>query len=193
LVLDEPTNDLDIETIELLEELLQNFEGTVLLVSHDRRFLDGVVTSVLACEATAEQPGRWREYVGGLSDWLTQSARSQAASAERPIARSASQSSGQSTSADARGQAPEAATSAVPQPRSPSLKRKLSYKEQRELQALPQRIEELEAQQKSLDQILAEGSIFAKEPRRAAELSEQAAQIEEELLEALMRLENLST
>ena len=71
LVLDEPTNDLDIQTLELLEELLADYDGTVLLVSHDRAFLDNVVTSVIA----AEGDGKWREYVGGFSDWQIQSAR----------------------------------------------------------------------------------------------------------------------
>lgn len=183
LVLDEPTNDLDIETMELLEELLQTFEGTVLLVSHDRRFLDGVVTSVLACEATAEHPGLWREYVGGVSDWLTQSARSPAARAEPATARPTGERPRKSAAPGKDTQPSQGTT----------LKRKLSYKEQRELQALPQRIEALEAEQKSLDQILAEGSVFLTQPQRAAELTERAAQIEEELLEALMRLESLAS
>jgi ATP-binding cassette subfamily F protein uup len=72
LVLDEPTNDLDIDTLELLEDLLQNFDGTVFLVSHDRSFLDNVVTSTIAFEGDA----KWREYEGGVSDWLLQSRRS---------------------------------------------------------------------------------------------------------------------
>ncbi|MGX9080596.1 ATP-binding cassette domain-containing protein, partial [Klebsiella pneumoniae] len=73
LVLDEPTNDLDIETLEMLEDLLQNYDGTVFLVSHDRSFLDNVVTSTIAWEG----PGKWREYEGGVQDWLDQSRRSQ--------------------------------------------------------------------------------------------------------------------
>ena len=83
LVLDEPTNDLDIETMDLLEDLLQQFEGTVFLVSHDRRFLDNVVTSTLV----AEGGGRWREYVGDVQDWLTQSARSAALQRQDDAAR----------------------------------------------------------------------------------------------------------
>lgn len=78
LVLDEPTNDLDIDTLELLEELLQAYEGTVFLVSHDRRFLDNVITSVIAYEGTTTQSGLWREYEGGVTDWLTQSDRARA-------------------------------------------------------------------------------------------------------------------
>ena len=74
LVLDEPTNDLDIDTLELLEDLLQNYDGTVFLVSHDRTFLDNVVTSTIVFEGD----GLWREYEGGVQDWLTQSRRAQA-------------------------------------------------------------------------------------------------------------------
>jgi ATP-binding cassette subfamily F protein uup len=73
VVLDEPTNDPDIDALELLEDLLQNYEGTVFLVSHDRRFLDNVVTSTIAYEGTPENPGFWREYEGGVTDWITQS------------------------------------------------------------------------------------------------------------------------
>ena len=78
LVLDEPTNDLDIDTLELLEELLQSYAGTVFLVSHDRRFLDNVVTSTIAWEGD-ESPGRWREYEGGYEDWKMQRERSRGA------------------------------------------------------------------------------------------------------------------
>jgi len=82
LVLDEPTNDLDIDTLELLEELLQNYAGSVFLVSHDRRFLDNVVTSVIAWEGDPEfggRPGLWREYEGGYEDWKQQRERSRVA------------------------------------------------------------------------------------------------------------------
>jgi ATP-binding cassette subfamily F protein uup len=82
LVLDEPTNDLDIDTLELLEQLLQDFPGTVFLVSHDRRFLDNVVTSTIVSESTPDDPGRWREYEGGVTDWLTQSQRARALQAQ---------------------------------------------------------------------------------------------------------------
>jgi ATP-binding cassette subfamily F protein uup len=182
LVLDEPTNDLDIETLELLEELLQGFEGTVLLVSHDRRFLDSVATSVLVCESTPENPGQWREYVGGVSDWLTQSSRGRSAEAVRaPATRPRTPTSSAKTPARPAG------VTAIDKP-----KRKLSYKEQRELEALPARINALESEQKSLDQILADGSIFASDPQQAAALSQRAVQLEDELMEALMRLEALN-
>ncbi len=181
LVLDEPTNDLDIDTLELLEELLQGYEGTVFLVSHDRRFLDGVVTSVIAYEGSDSQPGLWREYEGGVSDWLIQSARSRSIRA----ASDSAQPSDAPTAASKPASAPPAPASAS------GAKRKLSYKEQREWDALPQRIEMLESEQKSLDKILSEGSVFASDPQRAAELSQRAAQVEEELMQALMRWEAL--
>jgi len=82
LVLDEPTNDLDIDTLELLEEMLQNYDGTVFIVSHDRTFLDNVATSTLVFEATDDKPGFWREYEGGVQDWLTQSARARGFTAQ---------------------------------------------------------------------------------------------------------------
>jgi ABC transport system ATP-binding/permease protein len=120
LVLDEPTNDLDIESLELLEQILQDYAGTLLLVSHDRRFLDNIVTQTLA----AEGRGAWREYVGGYSDWLRQ--RGPAAAERRPLA------------AAGKGPARSAAqTQAKPRVRP-------SYREQRELAALPDEIEALE-------------------------------------------------
>jgi ATP-binding cassette subfamily F protein uup len=128
LVLDEPTNDLDIETLELLEELIGDFDGTVLLVSHDRAFLDHIVTSTLAFEGD----GRVTEYVGGWEDYQRQSA-SRRSPADAPPVR----------------------TARAPQPDRPpaerdAARRKLSYKEQRELEALPAHIEALEAEQQRL-------------------------------------------
>ncbi len=122
LVLDEPTNDLDIDSLELLENLLQDYPGTLLLVSHDRAFLDNVVTQTVA----AEGGGRWREYVGGYSDWLRQ----------RPQARAA--------------ESTRATNTPAPAPAAAAPKRKLSYKEQRELESLPGEIEKLEAEQRDL-------------------------------------------
>src|SRR5882762_26364 len=127
LVLDEPTNDLDIDTLELLEELLQNYAGTVFLVSHDRRFLDNVVTSTIVWEGD-ESPGRWREYEGGYEDWVAQSARAKA------IRATPSRGDASSRPADTRAAAAPAAPAAAKP-------RKLSYKEQRELDELPSRIE----------------------------------------------------
>ena len=130
LVLDEPTNDLDIETLELLEELIGGFDGTVLLVSHDRAFLDNIVTSTVAFEGD----GRVREYVGGWEDYLRQSAgRQVGASAGREIR----ESGGPGPAVTAAGSRP-------------GEKRKLSFNEQREFDALPARIEALESEQRSL-------------------------------------------
>ena len=172
LVLDEPTNDLDIDTLELLEDLLQQYEGTVFLVSHDRRFLDNVVTSTLV----AEGDGRWREYVGDVQDWLTQSARAQALQREKAAA----------PAAPAQTSAPTPAASA-PQ----VAKRKLSYKEQREFDALPAQIQALETEQAQIDAALADGQLFATDAARAAQLSARHAEIESQWLQALERWEAL--
>jgi ATP-binding cassette subfamily F protein uup len=172
LVLDEPTNDLDIDTLELLEDLLQQYEGTVFLVSHDRRFLDNVVTSTLVFEGE----GRWREYVGDVQDWLTQSARSAALQRERGE------------------QAPAPAakpTAAAPAPTPVAAKKKLSYKEQREFDALPPRIAALEAEQASIDKELENGQLFHSNPARAAQLGARHAEVEGEWLQALERWEAL--
>ncbi|HSI55033.1 MAG TPA: ATP-binding cassette domain-containing protein, partial [Ramlibacter sp.] len=146
LVLDEPTNDLDIDTLELLEDLLQNYDGTVFLVSHDRTFLDNVVTSTIVFEGD----GLWREYEGGVQDWLTQSRRAQA------IAQAAAPSS-------AKPATTEAKVAATPAP----TRKKLSYKEQRELEALPALIESLESEQRDIQQELSDGSLYASDAARA--------------------------
>jgi ATP-binding cassette subfamily F protein uup len=178
LVLDEPTNDLDIDTLELLEELLQSYAGTVFLVSHDRRFLDNVVTSTIAWEGDAS-PGLWREYEGGYQDWKLQRERTraaQAAVAPKPTA-------------------PAAPPSVAPVPAAaPTVAsaRKLSYKEQRELEALPARIEALEAEQKTIGERLASTELYTAEPQRVPELQARYAQIEDELMAALERWEALS-
>ncbi|MDM0047086.1 ATP-binding cassette domain-containing protein [Variovorax dokdonensis] len=175
LVLDEPTNDLDIDTLELLEDLLQNYDGTVFLVSHDRSFLDNVVTSTIAYEGD----GQWREYEGGVQDWLDQSRRSRQLAA----ASAASQPNAQ-TKAKAE---PAVPATADPVPAAP--RRKLSYKDQRELEALPARIASLEREQQEIDQALARdgGAIYGTDPARAAELAQRHAQIESELMAALER------
>ena len=176
LVLDEPTNDLDIETIDLLEELLQDYPGTVFLVSHDRTFLDNVVTSTIAYEGD----GVWREFEGGVEDWLQQSLRSQAlraAAATSPGAKPASEHKDKGESS--------------PQPpqdgRSTLQKKKLSYKEQRELEQLPDRIAALETEQQAIQQELADGSLYTRDPQRATALHTREGEIEEELLLALER------
>jgi len=173
LVLDEPTNDLDIDTLELLEDLLQNYDGTVFLVSHDRSFLDNVVTSTIAWEGE----GRWREYEGGVEDWLTQSRRAAALAAPVPPPATA----------------PSLQTSAPAAPAAPreSPRRKLSYKEQRELETLPARIEALEQEQSALQGRLADGSLYNSDAPLAAQLTARSAEIEDALMLALERWEAL--
>ncbi|SFQ39754.1 ATP-binding cassette domain-containing protein [Variovorax sp. 770b2] len=177
LVLDEPTNDLDIDTLELLENLLQDYDGTVFLVSHDRTFLDNVVTSTIAFEGD----GRWREYEGSVQDWLVQSKRA------REIAEQRLAAAPPPPVAPAPAPAAEAATKAT------ASRKKLSYKEQRELEALPAQIEALEAEQKRITEMLAldGGAIYASDASRAVELSERHARIDDELLAALERQEEL--
>ena len=147
LVLDEPTNDLDLETLELLEEQLLEWSGTLLLVSHDRRFLDNVVTSTIAFEGG----GQVREYVGGYQDWLRQTASSPARPPRPPSPLLQGAVSQQLSSAVRRAEAspPSPAGGALP---GVAAKRKLSFKEQRELAALPDRIASLEAEQKDLEE-----------------------------------------
>ena len=196
LVLDEPTNDLDIDTLDLLEDLLQGYAGTVFLVSHDRRFLDDVVTSTIAWEgdpAFGGRPGLWREYEGGYEDWKRQRERSRvAASPAAPVltqggrhASSSSASSGSSGAAQSAETAASVGSASTPP-------RKLSYKEQRELESLPARIEALEAEQKAIDAELADGTVFTRDPKRGAELTTRHAHIEDELMAALERWETLS-
>ena len=134
LVLDEPTNDLDVETLELLEEVLAGFDGTVLIVSHDRAFLDNVVTSSLVFEGH----GNVREYVGGYADWLRQGGKIEM------LAEWDSKAVAGDTPAEA---APAAAPAPAPQPVAAApAKVKLSYKIQRELDGLPAVMEKLEAE-----------------------------------------------
>ncbi|MGN6082830.1 ATP-binding cassette domain-containing protein [Trinickia sp.] len=176
LVLDEPTNDLDIPTLELLEELLADYDGTVLLVSHDRAFLDNVVTSVIASEGA----GQWREYVGGFTDWQTQSERAQRLALE-VAAKNAPNKAAPSEAAPKESAAGRNAQRTV----------KLSFKEQRELEALPETIAALEAEQKAIGAQLEDGSIFARDAKEGARLTERYAAIDDELLAALERWEAL--
>ena len=173
LVLDEPTNDLDIDTLELLEELLQNYDGTVFLVSHDRAFLDNVVTSTIAFEGDAH----WREYEGGVQDWLTQSNRAKAWAAQTQVSAKAAEASTKTTSTAA--------------PAKTIAPKKLSFKEQREYDSLPGLIEQLEAEQAKLNRMLADGSIYVSEPQKAADMAARVTQIDDELLSAMERWELL--
>jgi ATP-binding cassette subfamily F protein uup len=173
LVLDEPTNDLDIDTLELLEEMLRSYPGTVFLVSHDRRFLDDVVTSTIAWEGDAS-PGSWREYEGGYEDWKIQRERTRAV-----------------REAAAPKSAPKPPTKRVPA--AAARPRKLGYKEQRELDALPARIEALEREQKDLAALLASAELYAEDPIRAEAAQMRYVQIDDELLAALERWEALAS
>jgi ATP-binding cassette subfamily F protein uup len=138
--MDEPTNDLDAETLELLEELVADYAGTLLLVSHDRAFLDNVVTSTLVFEGD----GQINEYVGGYTDWLRQ----------RKVAAPAAAAAVPKPSAAAK------AAAAVPTSRAaPKLKR-LSYNEQRELKQLPEKIQRLEAEQAQLNALISDPAAF---------------------------------
>ena len=171
LVLDEPTNDLDIDTLELLEELLQTYDGTVFLVSHDRSFLDNVVTSTIAWEGE----GLWREYEGGVQDWLTQMQRS------RALAAAAMPQNNKKIE-------PKAA----PVKREQLSKKKLSYKEQRELEQLPAQIAALEAEQHTIRATLEDGTLYTTDGQRAAALLQRDADIDELLMQALERWTELS-
>ncbi len=162
LVLDEPTNDLDIETVELLEELVADFDGTLLLVSHDREFLDNVTTSTLVLEGD----GHIAETVGGYADWARVSR--QAAQAERRAARQAAKAA----------RAEDTAVRAAP---AAEKSRRLSWKEQRELAELPGRIEELEGEQKALHERLADPALYQGGGREIAVAQQRLSQLSDQL------------
>jgi ABC transport system ATP-binding/permease protein len=167
LVMDEPTNDLDIDSLELLEQTLVEYPGTVLLVSHDRRFLDNIVTQTIA----AEGHGRWREYVGGYSDWL----------AQRPGARAGTTPAGP---AAARAAAAAAAPALAP-------KSKLGYKDQRELASLPGEIEALELEQRALLARMSSADYHHSGAQVMRADSERAGAIEREMALKFARWEQL--
>ena len=186
LVLDEPTNDLDIDTLELLEDLLQSYDGTVFLVSHDRTFLDNVVTSTIAYEGD----GKWREYEGGVTDWLIQTKRANAinAAAGKNTAKPFNYEREQLQKQE---QATAKVNASAPATPATAKTKRLSFKEQRELDGLPDRIAALEAEQQAINEALADGSLFSSDNARALEMSSRNAQIDEELLAALERWEEL--
>ncbi len=170
LVLDEPTNDLDIETLELLEELLESYDGTVFLVSHDRTFLDNVVTQVIASEGE----GKWKEYVGGYTDW-----EKYRTSAPAPS----------KTAIGKNEQKAAAASSAAPV----AVKaKKLSYKEQRELDELPDVIAKFEAEQKIISDRLADQDLYKKSKvDDIKKMNERFSELDDLLLTALEKLETM--
>ncbi len=169
LVLDEPTNDLDIETMELLEDLLADYDGTLFLVSHDRAFLDNVVTQVIAFEGD----GKLMEYVGGYEDWVRvkkqQAVQRALVSAAVPVK-------------------PSPQTEVQSKPVT-----KLSFKEARELEQIPQRIASLEQEQEELAATLGAGNLYRDNPAHAKQLQERTAIIEDELLQLMARWEELES
>ncbi|PLX82925.1 MAG: ABC transporter ATP-binding protein [Desulfuromonas sp.] len=163
LVLDEPTNDLDLETLDLLEELLGDFEGTVFLVSHDRNFLNRVVTSTIAFEPG----GRIAEYVGGYDDWLRQRPQPEESSTTPKV-----------------NQRPKS------KPRA-DRPRKLTFKEKKELKELPDRIEQLETEQVDLHERLADPDLYRSESSQVGALKQRLEEIDTELESAMSRWEEL--
>lgn len=179
LVLDEPTNDLDMATLELLEEFVAGFDGTILLISHDRTFMDNVVTQTWVFGTDKDGHGVIDEYVGGYQDYLTQKARSEPTKLKVDKVEK---------SETIKADKPKSDTS------KPEQKRKLSYKEQRELESLPNEIAELENEQSELNDKLADGSLFVSDLALATQYSERLGEIDEILMEKLERwdeLENL--
>jgi len=171
LILDEPTNDLDIETLELLEELVDQYQGTILLVSHDRAFLNNIVSSTIVFEGD----GQLAEYVGGYDDWLRQRpAPAEAVPASKPVAKSDT------------GEKPTAAGKTAAKSA-----KKLSYKDQRELDTLPQTIDKLEQELAATHQQLADPGLYQSAPEQVTKLTEQAEQLELELETAFLRWEEL--
>ena len=170
LVLDEPTNDLDIETLELLEQLLQEYTGTLFLVSHDRAFIDNVVTQTIAFEGD----GVWREYAGGYQDWADYQVKRRAEEAVQPAAKRVAQNVS---------------------PSAPKLKadgsRKLSYKESRELAELPERIAALELEQKTINLRLEDPTLYQSDPQEVQRISSRLPEIDDELMVLLERWEAL--
>ncbi|RAN82616.1 ABC transporter ATP-binding protein [Bacillus sp. SRB_336] len=164
LVMDEPTNDLDVETLELLEELLTDYQGTLLLVSHDRAFLDNVVSSTLVLEGD----GQVGEYVGGYTDWLRQRSAPRTANAGKPAA-------------------PAPAAAAAPA----ASKRKLNFKEQHELEQLPKRIEQLEGEIGSRTAAMNEPAFFQQDSAAIVRANEALAALQGELDAAYARWSEL--
>jgi ATP-binding cassette subfamily F protein uup len=175
LVLDEPTNDLDLETLELLEQQLVEWPGTLLLVSHDRRFLDNVVTSTMSIAGD----GRVEEFVGGYEDWLRQQAGPKPASPQPPKP---------STPQPLKPSAPQALNPSASRPRT-----KRTFKEEREYSALPDRIAALEQEQKDLQAAIHEPSFYKKPQAEIHAALARVTQIDDELLAAMARWDELDS
>lgn len=177
LVLDEPTNDLDIDTLDLLEQLLQDYKGTVFLVSHDRYFLDNVVTSIIANEGD----GFWREYEGGYEDWKIQKARSDKIRASN----SKSPEKGEIKTPV------KVETKSEPKPVAKSGVQKLNGKERQELELLPAQIEALEAEQAEIGVTMSQPQLYQNEPELLASLQARLSEINTELDQKMQRWELL--
>jgi ATP-binding cassette subfamily F protein uup len=175
LVLDEPTNDLDIDTLDLLEQLLQDYKGTVFLVSHDRYFLDNVVTSIIAHEGD----GFWREYEGGYEDWKIQKARSDKIRAANSNAKTQSATP------------PKAETKVEAKPVAKSSVQKLNGKERQELETLPGQIEVLETEQADIGIAMSDPNLYKNEPELAARMQARLTEITGQLDQKLQRWEQL--
>jgi ATP-binding cassette subfamily F protein uup len=181
LVLDEPTNDLDIDTLELLEQLLQDYKGTVFLVSHDRAFLDNVVTSIIAYEGD----GFWREYEGGYEDWKIQKKRSEeyrSNQAVSPEPAKSKSSVSEPVKATSNKEAPKPQKSAV---------QKLNGKERAELETIPLQIDDLEKEQASISESLGDPEIYKNKPADVITLQENLKIIEAKLSALMVRWEDL--
>jgi ATP-binding cassette subfamily F protein uup len=179
LVLDEPTNDLDIDTLDLLEQLLQDYKGTVFLVSHDRYFLDNVVTSIIANEGD----GFWREYEGGYEDWKIQKARSDKIRASNASSKSVEKSEAKAeVKVEAKVESKPAAKSGV---------QKLNGKERQELEALPLQIEALETEQADIGIAMSNPDLYKNEPELAASMQARLSEITADLDQKLQRWEQL--
>jgi len=172
LIMDEPTNDLDAETLELLEEMVAEYAGTLLLVSHDRAFLDNVVTGTLVFEGD----GRINEYVGGYSDWLRQRRVPGSAQQMAEQQAAAQQAAAQSSTADAGGK-----------------KQRLSYKDQRELAQLPQKIQSLEAEQAQLNAQISDPAAFQRNHEQGKQALQRLHAVALELEAAYVRWEALDS
>ena len=180
LVLDEPTNDLDIETLELLEELLQDYPGTVLLVSHDRTFLDNVVTQTIASEGD----GKWMDYVGGFADWERQR------KARKPRAAIDQVKAASGTPAPVTPKPAQTTQSTVVAPTRPR-GTKLAPWETKELDELPAIIQGLEAEQESLVAQMSDGALYKNDPAKFSAIQEKLTHLEKELAKKFERWEAL--
>ena len=179
LVLDEPTNDLDMATLELLEESVASFGGTILLISHDRSFMDNVVTSTWVFDTDEDGKGTVSEYVGGYQEYLVQKTREEASKA----AKTSSNNTANSKSTN------KSATAVKPN----NAAKKLNFNDQRELDNLPKEIAALEAEQTQLQEKLADGSWFTKDIDAATAASERLLVIEDEMMTKLERWHTLES